>query len=120
MNYIVNFVNLLIGKLGSSIAPSSLSASTHLAATGTFLDGIDNLDDNSLAGTTTMSVASAVTSAANEAYDQSTYALNTTQAYVQSLNQEELKCFIAKLEDYQVVEEQVESPKVLSRTITHK
>lgn len=116
MNYLITFINLLLGKLGSSIAPSSLSASTHLSATGTFIDGFDNLDNDSLAGTTTISVASAVTSAANEAYDQNQYALNTSQAYVQALTEDELKTFIGELENYQITEEIQTSPKVLVRT----
>lgn len=120
MNYIVNFINLLVAKLGGSIAPSSLSSSTHLAATGTFFDGFDNLDDDSLAGTTTISVASAVTSAANEAYDQSQYNMSASQAYVQALNEKELKYFIGELENYQVEEVKMDNPKILSRTINRK
>lgn len=120
MNYIVNFINLLVAKLGGSIAPSSLSASTHLAATGTFFEGVDNLDDNSLFGSTTISAASAVTSAANEAYEQSNYEIHTSQAYVQALNEKELKYFIGELENYQVEEVKMDNPKILSRTINRK
>lgn len=117
MEYIVNFINVLIGRLGGSISPSTLSASTHLAATGTFFDGFDKLDDDSLMGTTTISVASAVTGAANEAYEQSQYDLNASQAYVQAMNQEELRYFISELEEYQVVESVDNQPKILKRTI---
>jgi len=120
MEYIVNFINLLIGKLGGSISPSTLSASTHIAATGTFFDGLDNLDDDSLAGTTTISVASAVTGAANEAYDQSQYNMSASQAYVQALNEEELEYFISELEGYQIIEDVKQQPKVLKKTIQGK
>lgn len=120
MEYIVNFINLLIGKLWGSVSPSTLSASTHLAATGTFLDGFDNLDENSLTGTTTMSVASAVTGAANEAYDQSQYDLNASEAYVQAMNQEELEYFISELEEYQIVEDINNQPKILKRTVNRE
>lgn len=121
MEYIINFISLLIGKLGGSISPSTLSASTNFSATGTFFDGLDNLSgDDSLAGTTTISVASAVTGAANEAYDQSQYDLNASKAYVQALNEEELNYFISELEEYQIVEDINSQPKILKRALNQK
>ena len=120
MEYLINFLNLLIVKLGGSVSPSSLSASTHSFATDTFCVGFDNLSDYPLTGTTTMSVATVVTNAANEAYEESKYEMNTSHAYVQSLNEDELRYLIGELENLKFDNNIEESSKVLSKTLNYK
>lgn len=128
MNYISNFFKLLFNNLFStfgSIAPSSLSSTTNLTATETFVDAIDEVDDNPLLGTAMTTTASAVTGAANQAYDEaSQYNMKASQSYVQSLSENELNTFIAKLEDYQIEDitalSSNETPKVLSKTMKPK
>ncbi len=119
MNYLTNFLNLLLGYLGGSLSPSSMSSGLNLTATSASVKGADNIaGDHPFLGTTTVSSASAVTTAASEAYNQTNYEINTSQAYVQSLNEDELKNFIGSLEEYdiQINDLEYSNPKVLSKT----
>ena len=126
MNYITAFFeNLFSNMLGgtASIVPSAVDTTlstlptiTYSAASETVAKGLEQED--SLVGTSLMGTGTSVSSAAMDAraatnYD---YDVKAAQAYVESMDVEELNEFIEKLEGVEIVEQ----PKVLQKTYNKK
>lgn len=115
-NFFEHFVRIFSNFWMSSITPSSSCAPSlgHTSATITSIKGTSNIfGDEPLSGTTTLTTASAMTSAVNETYSIQAYNMNVTQAYVESMDTNELNEFIGKLENI----ERNEKPKTLAKTI---
>lgn len=100
--YFGNLLNLL--GLGTLNTNSILPTSVEISATGTTSLGYYILADESddpfmtTSGLLTTSFGTSVSMAANNAYNQTKSDLEMTQAYFESMNEEELSEFIAKLE----------------------
>ena len=106
MNYLINFINNLGGALIAQInsifntSSSTLPSCTYSSASATLSNGIEKLENgDSLYGTALTSTATAVSNAGiNTVYNESIQNLELTQAYVESMNDEELNALITRLE----------------------
>lgn len=127
------FENLLSASMNSLFSLNSLGTlkssgsliptTTTLSAAGTCESGTNVIDsgevnNNTLEmglGITTTSTGASISLNGNEAYNETMQQLEITQAYVESMNQEELEEFITKLElkDIELSLQESENAKTL-------
>lgn len=90
--------------LGSSLSSSVTSTGTEICNLGTNI--ADNSDSDLLdtIGTISTSIGTSVSINSVSAYEKTMQQLETTQAYIESLNEQELEELISKLEtkEYQI------------------
>lgn len=128
MNLLHNFVSsageLLQGTFGSVFSSSSgtlestLPTVTYGTATSSTLEGTADLgNDKETTGSLLITTGSALTSAVNDMPNIDVSAMQS-QAYVESMSDEELEEFIVRLEGTNVVEYDID--KTLAKTIDSK
>lgn len=128
MNLLHNFVSnageLLQGTFGSAFSSSSgslestLPTVTYGTATSSTLEGTTDLgNDKETTGSLLITTGSALTSAVNDMPNIDVSAMQS-QAYVESMSDEELEEFIVRLEGANVVEYDID--KTLAKTIDSK
>lgn len=95
----MDFTILFLENLTGIATPSSLTSlgSMGLSSTGSALMEADNDSLNTL-GVTSTSLGTSLSLNGEDAYEKTKQQLELTQAYVESLNQEELEELIARLE----------------------
>lgn len=108
-NFLEHFIRIFCDFWLSS---STITNTEYTIATSSSLSGTaDICEDKPLRGTTVLTSASAMTSAINEV-DRKSYDINATEAYIESMNMEELNELVNKLEDLEL-----ENHKTLTKTI---
>lgn len=112
MNFINNFLNSFIGIFNSFFGSLSSAPTIQTGASYTSSVGLEEMDNNSLTGSTTITTASAVSSSASNTTSYA-YDIKVTEAYIESMNQEELEEFIYKLENTNLEEK----PKTLTKKL---
>lgn len=96
----LDFITLFLENLtGIAITPSSLTSlgGIGLSAIGATLMDTDN-DSLEMLGVTSIGLGASLCFNGEEVYEKTKQQLELTQAYVESLNQEELEELIARLE----------------------
>lgn len=113
MDYIVNYISDLLASFlmnTGSLQSSASAFPTTLTGAGTSTTEIGSAiinDDNSgtlmqTAGTATTSTGTGVSLNAEQTYHKMMYNEHISQAYVESLNEEELSTLIAKVENKEI------------------
>lgn len=106
--FLENFFGESSMSLGSLIPPSSILSSslttTELTATGSSVVGTESIDDESTLGWSSISSALTTASSGFSAMSDTSKQLEMTQAYIESMDENELEDFIARLEQKEVGE----------------
>ncbi len=106
--FLENFLGETSMSLGSMIPSSSVLSSslttTELSATGSSVTGTNSMDENPLLGTSSILSAFTTASSGFSAMNTTAKQLELTQAYIESMDENELEDFIVKLEQTQVGE----------------
>ena len=119
-SFIVNFKTLFMGTLGSTLPTSSYSSGSLTTLTGTAsMHDTENTDANPLLGSTVITTGSAVIGSVQDVKKEMNMNQETVSAYIESMNQDELKTLMNCLE--KMVEElpYKEEAKTLTKTINN-
>lgn len=116
----LDFITLFLENLTGIAAPSSLTSvgGIGLSVTGSALIETDS-DALNILGMTSTCLGTSLSLNGENAYEKTKQQLELTQAYVESLNQEELEELIVKLEAKETEMKSAEESYVLKREINN-
>lgn len=92
------FFNNLFGIAGASLVPTIAPIATMGTGTSTIHYGVEVSDENLILGTSLTTSATTTMGVIEKAYSESISQLEDTQAYIESLSEEELSELVCKLE----------------------
>lgn len=98
-NFTKLFLENFIGGLGLESLGSALPTISVTGGSSTTLYGTGLLDNNNILGSTVTSTGTAISLTGPNAYEQTKEQLQLAQAYIESLDEQQLSEMIAKLEN---------------------